>query len=269
MRGSWRARPIPTSAFLLIIAAALSCGGDDPVMEPSTTGGWGIGFGDDQFALIEAGSFEMGDSTSGNSDERPVHTVNITRDFYLQKTEVTQAQWESVMGTNPSHFSSFCGETCPVESVSWNDIQVFIDSLNVRFPDRNFRLPTEAEWEYAGRAGTTGDYGGTGELGEMGWYSGNSLRGTHPVAQKLANDWGLYDMHGNVFECVQDWYDSGYYSVSPTDDPQGPSSGWAGWARVERGGSWITDADFARSASRTAGCGAGGLATGFRLARTP
>ena len=232
----------------------------------SGSGDLGTGFGDEQFELIPAGTFQMGDITgNGYSNELPVHTVNITQAFYMQKTEVTQAQWQAVMGSNPSSFSD-CGDTCPVEEVSWNDIQDFLAALNAMYPDRNYRLPTEAEWEYAARAGTTGDYGGTGVLDEMGWYRDNSEDQTHPAAQKQPNDWGLYDMHGNVFEWVQDWYDSDYYSVSPTDDPQGPSSGTY---RVFRGGSWHGSAKSARSALRnyyypsgTANYG------GFRLART-
>jgi formylglycine-generating enzyme required for sulfatase activity len=192
-----------------------------------------VGFGPEQFALILAGTFQMG-STNGNSDERPVHTVNITKAFYMQKTEVTQGQWRAVMGTNPSWFSD-CGDTCPVEQVSWNDIQGFLTALNAMDPGKNYRLPTEAEWEYAARAGTTGDYGGTGVLDQMGWYSDNSGSQTHPVAQKQPNHWGLYDMHGNVWEWVQDWYSATYYSVSPTNDPQGPATGTS---RVLRGGSW-------------------------------
>jgi formylglycine-generating enzyme required for sulfatase activity len=115
--------------------------------------------------------------------------VNITKAFYMQKTEVTQGQWRAVMGTSPSYFSD-CGDTCPVERVSWDDIQGFLTALNAMDPGKNYRLPTEAEWEYAARAGTTGDYGGTGVLDEMGWYSGNSGGQTHPVAQKLRTPGG-------------------------------------------------------------------------------
>ena len=182
----------------------------------------------------------------------------------MQRTPVTQGQWREIMGTNPSQFSD-CGDTCPVESVSWEDAQEFVELLNQRRPGLNYRLPTEAEWEYAVRAGTTGDYGGTEVLDEMGWYLGNSAGRTHPVAQKHPNAWGLYDMHGNVLEWVQDWY--GPYTAAVKTDPTGPATGDG---RVSRGGSWGDGALFARSTSRS-------MATptvrssqgGFRLARTP
>jgi formylglycine-generating enzyme required for sulfatase activity len=230
----------------------------------------GSGFGPEQFALIPAGSFQMGDMVgSGDLDELPVHTVNITKVFYMQKTEVTQGQWRAVMGTNPSYFSD-CGDTCPVEQVSWDDIQGFLTALNAMDPGKNYRLPTEAEWEYAARAGTTGDYGGTGVLDEMGWYSANSGSQTHPVAQKTANAWGLSDMHGNVWEWVNDSYSTTYYQYCVdkgiVDDPPGPATGSN---RVLRGGSWLHVALSARSAHR-------GyvypnyryVGFGFRLART-
>jgi formylglycine-generating enzyme required for sulfatase activity len=235
----------------------------------ATSGGTGLGisFGAEQFSLVPAGSFQMGDSTgNGYLDELPVHTVNITQSFYLQKTEVTQGQWRAVMGSSPSYFSS-CGDTCPVEQVSWQDIQTFIATLNVQDPGKTYRLPTEAEWEYAARAGTTGDYGGTGVLDEMGWYEVNSGSTTHPVAGKQPNAWGLFDMHGNVWEWVQDWYLESYYSVSPTDDPAGPATGTR---RVLRGGSWFDGADSARSAARYDVLPTGRHGSyGFRLARAP
>jgi len=196
------------------------------------------------FVLIPAGQFQMGSSTGGFAAERPVHTVNITRPFYMQKTEVTQAQWQAVMGTNPSLFKT-CGPDCPVEQVSWDDIQVFLAKLNQANPGATYRLPTEAEWEYAARAGTTGDYGGAGVLDQMGLYSGNAGSRTHPVAQKLPNAWGLYDMHGNAYEWVQDWY--GAYQAAAVSDPLGPANGTY---RVRRGGSWAVAATYARSAYR-------------------
>jgi len=229
------------------------------------TCGLGVGFGDEQFSLIPAGTFQMG-STNGGSSEQPVHTVTLTQSFEMQRTEVTQGQWFEIMGTNPSHFSS-CGVTCPVEGVSWDDIQQFLTALNARFPGRNYRLPTEAEWEYAARAGTTGDYGGTGILDDMGWYSGNSENRTHPVARKQPNAWDLYDMHGNMWEWVQDWYAFDYYGVSPGVDPTGPTTGSF---RVLRGGSWVSSAGFARSAVRVDVTPSSRFSSvGFRLARTP
>ena len=231
------------------------------------SGDLGIGFDVDQFVLVPAGTFQMG-STNGSNDERPVHTVNITQPFYLQKTEVTQHQWRAIMGNNPSAFSD-CGETCPVERVSWNDIQAFLDALNAAYPGANYRLPTEAEWEYAARAGTTGDYGGTGNLDDMGWYLLNSGTRTHFVGQKQPNAFGLYDMHGNVFEWVQDWYSSTYYGVSPSDDPLGPDTGSS---KLLRGGAVNRNAAEARSAERRAASpstAATFTPYGFRLARTP
>jgi formylglycine-generating enzyme required for sulfatase activity len=201
----------------------------------------------EEFVQIDPGTYQMG-STGFSSDEQPVHSVTISESFYLQKTEVTQAQWAAVMGSNPSQNSS-CGNLCPVENVSWTNIQAFIQALNAADPSAEFRLPTEAEWEYAARAGTTGDYGGTGVLSQMGWYDGNGGGTIHPVAQKTANAWGLYDMHGNVWEWVQDWYSPSYYSSSPSTDPTGPTSGST---RVMRGGSWNHPAAEARSANRQA-----------------
>ena len=183
-------------------------------------------------------------STNGDSDERPVHTVSITEPFYLQKTEVTQGQWNAVMGTNPARFSS-CGELCPVEQVSWDDVQLFLRRLNELDPGKGYRLPAEAEWEYACRAGTTGDYGGTGNLEEMGWHSENSGSQTHTVAEKRPNAWGLYDMHGNVWEWVQESY--GPYPEGGVPDPAQPSTRTA---RVLRGGSWFSHGVNTRCARR-------------------
>ena len=227
----------------------------------------GVGFGDGQFALIPAGSFQMG-STNGFSSEQPVHIVTITRPFYIQKTEVTQGQWREIMGSNPSHFSS-CGDNCPVDQASWDAIQEFLRRLNAEFPGRNYRLPTEAEWEYAARAGTTGDYGGTGNLDGMGWYGDNSavdgVPQTHPVARKQPNAFGLYDMHGNVWEWVHDW--EGPYTADAKTDPTGPTTGRL---RVLRGGSYIDSAIHARSANRSRqGSTVRSRNYGFRLARTP
>jgi len=217
------------------------------------------------FSLVPAGTFRMG-SANGYSDEQPVHSVTITRPFYLQKTEVTQGQWQAVMRSNPSGFTG-CGPTCPVESVSWDDIQLFLTRLNQANPGITYRLPTEAEWEYGARAGTTGDYGGTGVLNDMGWYDANSGGTTRPVAQKTPNAWGLYDMHGNVWEWVQDWYSGSYYAGSPAQDPPGPSSGSL---RVLRGGSWLFTAFYARSAIRYYYTPSFRVSYyGFRLARTP
>jgi formylglycine-generating enzyme required for sulfatase activity len=216
------------------------------------------------FVLIAPGSFLMG-RNSGFSEEGPVRTVTLTRAFELKVTEVTQEEWQSVMGSNPSKFAN-CGAACPVEQVSWTDVQEFLARLNEADPGRAYRLPTEAEWEYAAGAGATGDFGGTGVLNDMGWWQGNSEGRTHPVARKLPNAWGLYDMHGNVWEWVQDWFANGYYAQGPNVDPAGPEGGTF---RGYRGGSWNFSASYARTASRF-----GGRPTnrydfvGFRLARS-
>jgi len=260
---------IPESAGIATFTVTLAAGDRTAARELTLNiapGDFGIGLGDDQFVLISPGSFSMG-SLTGGEDERPVHTVNITRAFYLQRTEVTQHQWKAVMGSNPSVFSS-CGETCPVDGVSWEDVQAFIQALNAANPGKSFRLPTEAEWEYAARAGTAGDFGGTGVLDQMGWYLGNSASRTQFVALKEPNAWGLFDMHGNVMEWVQDYYSAGYYAVSPADDPTGPATGTL---RVFRGGSADRADTFARSADRFSGWPTlrGYSCSGFRLARNP
>ena len=216
-----------------------------------------------EFSRIPSGTFMMG-SGSGNDDEKPVHRVKITKDFLMQTTPVTQRQWEAVMGSNPSHFKG--NPDRPVDRVSWEDAQGFIEKLNSLVPAGGFRLPTEAEWEYACRAGTTGEYGGTGRLDDMGWYDKNSGKRTHPVGQKEPNAWGLYDMHGNIWEWCQDWYDYEYYAQSPEADPTGPTTGTF---RVLRGGSWSYVAINARSANRIYNSPSSrSFIYGFRLART-
>jgi formylglycine-generating enzyme required for sulfatase activity len=159
-----------------------------------------------EFVWIPAGEFMMG-SNSGNSDEKPVHGVRITKGFWMGKYEVTQGQWRDVTGRNPSNFEK--GDHYPVERVSWQDVQGFIRRLNAR-TGQEFRLPTEAEWEYVCRAGTPGER--YGNIDDIAWYDQNSGGSTQPVDRKTPNAFGLYDMLGNVWELVQDWYDEGYYS---------------------------------------------------------
>ena len=186
---------------------------------------------------IEGGTFMMG-SNDGSSDEKPVHQVTMSG-FYMDKTEVTQAEYERVMGTNPSNFKG-C-PTCPVEKVSWHDAKAYCEKVGKR-------LPTEAEWEYAARAGTTTTYyWGNGSPDAYAWYNGNSGSKTHAVGQEQPNTWGLYDMSGNVWEWCSDWYDENYYSNSPSQNPQGASSGKS---RVLRGGSWSCIGNYLRCAAR-------------------
>jgi formylglycine-generating enzyme required for sulfatase activity len=187
-------------------------------------------------------NFMMG-SPMGEPDRvknEALHRVTLTKGFWLGKTEVTQRQWEAVMGANPSHFQ---GAELPVETVSWEDCQKFIHKLNARLAVTTFRLPTEAEWEYACRAGRMGPFGEN--LDESAWHKDNGGRGTHPVGQKKPNAWGLYDMHGNVWEWCQDWY--GDYPPGSVTDFQGTSSGSY---RVLRGGSWNVHGKNCRSAYR-------------------
>jgi formylglycine-generating enzyme required for sulfatase activity len=185
-----------------------------------------------EFVLIPAGTFTMGVEES-RPDEKPVTKVTLTKPFYFGKYEVTQAQWQAVMGSNPSYYK---GTNLPVEQVSWNAAQGFLTNLNERVSGYHFRLPSEAEWEYACRAGSTTQYSfGDGDtaLPEYGWFTGNGERKTHPVGEKKPNAWGLYDMHGNVWEWCQDWYAP--YPGGEVTDPTGPATGAT---IVMRGGSW-------------------------------
>jgi formylglycine-generating enzyme required for sulfatase activity len=192
-----------------------------------------------EFVRIPKGSFMMG-SVNGNKDERPVHRVTISKAFWLGKTEVTQSQWKAVMGSLPDSMSEmeqgFFGDNKPVIRASWEDIQEYIGKLNLK-GEGTYRLPTEAEWEYAARAGTTTRYSSGedgGLLGKYAWYASNSKEFIHDVGLKPPNKWGLYDMYGNVWEWCQDWY--GDYSRAAQTDPKGPATGQN---RVYRGGGWL------------------------------
>ena len=192
---------------------------------------------------VAGGTFTMGATTEqgsdADSDEKPAHRVTLSS-FSIGKYEVTQEEWQAVMGSNPSRFK---GAKRPVENVSWNDCQEFIRKLN-QLTGRQFRLPTEAEREYAARGGNKSldyKYAGSSNLGIVAWYDDNSNSQTHDVGQKQPNDLGLYDMSGNVWEWCQDWYDRNYYSSLPQTNPMGPSSGSF---RVYRGGSWAISAKY-------------------------
>jgi len=231
---------VPTPATPPQASSTTSQGVRESVLEPRVTNSIGM-----EFELIQPGEFQMG-APDGDKDEQPVHTVRISKPFYLGKYEVTQAQWQAVMGNNPSAFTG--DPTRPVENVSWEDVQEFIRRLNTKEGGTTYRLPTEAEWEYAARAGTTTAYSfgnDKSQLSQYAWYADTSGSQTHPVGKLKPNAWGLYDMHGNVWEWVQDWY--GPYPAGAAVDPAGPSSGSH---RVLRGGGWDNDAGTCRSASR-------------------
>jgi len=241
--------------------------------------------------LIAPGTFEMGspEDERGRNEGEDQHPVTLTRGYYLGKYEVTQAQWEAIMGSDPSYYSS-CGSNCPVEQVSWNDVcggttgsdcaaDSFIGKLNTYLGTTKFRLPKEAEWEYAARAGTTTEfsfdtstnpewdieYGDFPQAEPYMWWGGNDTpSGTKEVGSKLPNPWGLYDMHGNVWEWVADWYDD--YEIPADPDPTGPSSGTY---RIKRGGRFNYWAKRCRSAGRSVNYPYSSYNyVGFRLARS-
>jgi formylglycine-generating enzyme required for sulfatase activity len=256
-----------------------------------------------EFVRIRAGDFLMG-AADGAPDQRPVHQVTISREFYLGKYEVTQAQWVAVMGSNPSVFKEdrkagggmeHVGKEIggffrrlggkenaqedavpqtaastpdrPVERVSWAQVQEFILRLNAREGHQKYRLPTEAEWEYAARAGTSGAYGTSkdeAELGQYAWYLPNAAKITHPVGQRRPNAWGLYDIQGNVWEWVQDWW-APTYAAGSSRDPNGPTTGTL---RVLRGCSWLNSAPQCRLSERGKNAPTvPHVSYGFRLAR--
>lgn len=200
-----------------------------------------------ELIAIVPGTFQMGNPSGIYDNERPVTRVMFTESFWLGKTEVTQAQWQAVMGSNPSYFK---GADLPVERVSWRDAMEFCRRLTERERAAGrlptgyaYTLPTEAQWEYACRAGTTGDY--AGNINMMGWYNRNSGNTTQPVGRKQANAWGLHDLHGNVWEWCHDLYSS--YTGGSVTDPAGRPSGTG---RVCRGGAWNSPAEDCRSANR-------------------
>ena len=210
--------------------------------------------------FVEGGTFKMGsDDSEAYFWEKPVHQVTLNS-YCIGKYEVTQELWEAVMGSNPSHFK---GARRPVEQVSWDDCQVFIRKLN-SLTGKSFKLPTEAQWEYAARGGKKSKgykYSGSNTIGDVAWYDGNSGSKTHDVVTKSPNELGLYDMAGNVWEWCSDWY--GDYSSSSQTNPSGPSSGSS---RVCRGGSWLSDARICRMSYRNDNSpSSGDILLGFRL----
>ena len=240
---------IPIQFIVLILSLAYSGYAQEPGERIRNS----IGM---EFVRIQPGKFLMGspeDEPGRYPGERP-HRVNLTKPFYLQTTEVTQEQWQALMGQNPSIHKS-CGASCPVEEVSWEEAQRFIQKLNQKEGTDHYRLPTEAEWEYACRAGTSTAFpngpitalqcGVDVNLDAIGWYCGNSQNMIKPVAGKKPNAWGLYDMNGNVQEWCQDWF--GRYPDDEVINPKGPKEGSY---RVMRGGTWYSPARDVRCASR-------------------
>ncbi|GHT29262.1 hypothetical protein AGMMS49574_05550 [Bacteroidia bacterium] len=216
-----------------------------------------------EMVYVQGGTFSMGCSGEQGGDchgsEKPLHSVTVSS-FNIGKYEVTQAQWKQIMGSNPSYFK---GDNLPVESVSWEDVQEFISKLNAATGKR-YRLPTEAEWEYAARGGNRSQgykYSGSNNLNNVAWYVGNSSSKTHPVGAKSPNELGVYDMSGNVWEWCSDWYDN--YNSSSQTNPTGPSTGSY---RVLRGGSWYDFAKYCRVSYRDGSTpGDRGRSVGFRL----
>jgi formylglycine-generating enzyme required for sulfatase activity len=223
------------------------------------------GNGFPELVLLPGGSFQMGGT--GDSDEQPIHTVRVDS-FAIGKYPITQGQWKKVMGNNPSHFSDG-GDQCPVEQVSWDDAQAFIKKLNQQ-TGHTYRLPSEAEWEYACRAGSTAKWcfgDDESQLKDYAWYNANSGGETHPVGEKRPNAFGLYDMHGNVWEwCEDPWHSD--YKGAPSDGRVWVEGGNKD-RRVLRGGSWFSNSDYSRAALRLINSPVSRVnSRGFRVART-
>lgn len=255
-------------ALLLIAAACTRCWQGNSMMSENTTAfnadaattAFTTGnINEPDMVTVQGGRFAMG--SNENNNEKPIHNVTLSS-FKIAKYETTLAQWQMVMGSNPSGRKD-CMD-CPVTAVGWDDIQTFIKKLNT-LSGKNYRLPTEAEWEYAARGGTKSkkfEYAGSNDVNAVAWTFANSRLTTHPVGQKEANELGIYDMSGNVFEWCNDWYDENYYAKSPGNDPKGPPTGPH---RVFRGGNVASEPAKSRVAYRNPfKLGYGTL--GFRLA---
>ncbi|MDR1976444.1 MAG: formylglycine-generating enzyme family protein [Campylobacteraceae bacterium] len=224
----------------LLVAFAFIIGGcsgkEDKKLSKTYTNSIGM-----DFVLVDAGTFTMG--SDKNANEKPAHNVTISKSFYLSATEVTQEQWEKVLGHNPGKFKAAKN---PVESVSWHNVRFFISKLNAIENTNRYRLPTEAEWEYAAAE----DFEDVSKLKKHAWYyESTKTKSLHPnaVAQKSPNKWGLYDMHGNVWEWVEDKYNENFYSKSPKKDPL---NNLVGDKNVLKGGSCYNSAEFLRPAAR-------------------
>ncbi|MBU1168105.1 MAG: formylglycine-generating enzyme family protein [Proteobacteria bacterium] len=226
------------------------------------------------FVLVPSGSFTMGEATrsqcttcNAKADETPRHPVVISRSFYISTHEVTQSEFMAIMNDNPSRFK---GKNLPVDSVSWSNAKLYIEGLNALEKTQAYRLPTEAEWEYAARAGSETAYcfgDSPGQLTHYAWIVVNSGAKTHGVGKKNPNPWGIYDMYGNVFEWCEDWYLETFYGISPKDDPTGPNYGVS---KVKRGGSMDRSARSCRSSSRAwADPQTRSDNTGFRIVKEP
>lgn len=258
--------------FFLLLPLCVAAAGSKPnapaggVFPPE---GQSVTIDDLQLTLrpIPAGTFQMGTASGGADAERPVMAVTISRPFWLGESLVTQAQWLALMGDNPAHLK---GPERPVEHVSWTDAMAFCEKLTTRErqagrlpPGYVYTLPTEAQWEYACRAGTTGEF--SGDLDAMAWYQPNTDFRTEPVKRKQPNAWGLYDMHGNLWELCFDWF--ALYPGGPVTDPSGPETGTH---RISRGGSWKSPAAHLGSAHRNREHPWNRNANlGFRVALTP
>jgi formylglycine-generating enzyme required for sulfatase activity len=260
-----RLAALALSGLACCASVAPSRAGSPPQLDPTT----GMAL-----VLVPGGCFQMGDVFGdGEVEEQPVHRVCLG-DFLMGQHEVTRAEWRLVMGTDPSQDRGCEEERCPVESVSWDEVQVFLARLGARSGAR-YRLPTEAEWEYAARSGGRAErYAGGGEVDRVAWYTRNSGRRNHPVGQKSPNGLGLHDMSGNVWEWTADWYDDGYYAVSPRQDPSGPAAPAGPTVdHVIRGGCKTGEAANERTSRRSYGYQRSSSdradKIGFRLVRDP